>query len=360
MTLVTGEPRCVVAQGDWCGEGATWSADEGAIYWTDINRFLIHRHHLQDGATRSWVFDEPVVALSLTDDPDCMLVALGSKLIFWKPENDERRDQGFALEGFPEVRFNDGRSDPHGTFWIGSMGNNVGADGEVLARLPGAVHQQDDGRVDPVEGAVFGAVADLAAPDRAAPDGAPEVPHELLRVVAGVQDPVVGAEELVALVLRDLAEAVVHVGDDALHVRDGDDAGLVDRVLQVGELDVRLREARVGALELAVRGLELADRRFASVSVFVARHAPIHPVEARFVPRVARPGGHRDGYFKRTYSPKPTVSRPQAKYPSRQRRTRSRKAAAWVSPGLARRKRSTARVPMPSWWSISSTLLATT
>ncbi|MCB2011331.1 MAG: SMP-30/gluconolactonase/LRE family protein [Geminicoccaceae bacterium] len=130
MTLVTGEPRCLVAQGDWCGEGATWSADEGAIYWTDINRFLIHRHHLQDGATRSWVFDEPVVALSLTDDPDCMLVALGSKLIFWKPESDERRDQGFALEGFPEVRFNDGRSDPHGTFWIGSMGNNVGADGE--------------------------------------------------------------------------------------------------------------------------------------------------------------------------------------------------------------------------------------
>ncbi|MEZ5825661.1 MAG: SMP-30/gluconolactonase/LRE family protein [Geminicoccaceae bacterium] len=156
MTLVIGEPRCVVPQGDWCGEGATWSADEGAVYWTDINRFLVHRHHLRSGDTRSWFFDQPVVALSLTTDPDRMLVALGSKLICWWPKTDRRQDQGFVLDDFPKARLNDGRSDPNGTFWIGSMGNNVADDGEdqelvdglgrfFSVRRDGGVRQWRDG-----------------------------------------------------------------------------------------------------------------------------------------------------------------------------------------------------------------------
>src|SRR5690606_32260569 len=39
---------------------------------------------------------------------------------------------GFVLDGWPALRLNDGRPDPAGRFWIGSMRNNVGADGEVL------------------------------------------------------------------------------------------------------------------------------------------------------------------------------------------------------------------------------------
>ncbi len=37
-----GELRCVAPTGDVCGEGAVWAAAEGRLYWTDINRFLIH------------------------------------------------------------------------------------------------------------------------------------------------------------------------------------------------------------------------------------------------------------------------------------------------------------------------------
>jgi sugar lactone lactonase YvrE len=59
-----------------------------------------------------------------------MLVALGSRLILWRPETDERADHGFVLPGWPRVRLNDGRADPLGNFWVGSMKNNVEADGE--------------------------------------------------------------------------------------------------------------------------------------------------------------------------------------------------------------------------------------
>jgi len=130
-------PRCLVPAGDRCGEGAVWSAAENAVYWTDINRFLIHRYDLASQSLRSWFFEEPVVALALTTRPDRMLVALASGLINWWPATDQRQDFGFALPGWPRVRLNDGRADPEGNFWVGSMKNNVLPDGELGDAGPG-------------------------------------------------------------------------------------------------------------------------------------------------------------------------------------------------------------------------------
>jgi sugar lactone lactonase YvrE len=128
---MTEEIACVVPAGDVCGEGAVWCADEAAVYWTDINRFLVHRYDTAARAMQSWLFDEPVVALSLTTEPGRWLVALGSRLIWWWPGTDRREPHGFVLPGSPAVRLNDGRADPLGNFWVGSMRNNVLPDGEV-------------------------------------------------------------------------------------------------------------------------------------------------------------------------------------------------------------------------------------
>ncbi|SEP70839.1 gluconolactonase [Faunimonas pinastri] len=126
---VIGEPVCLAPVGDVCGEAALWCEAENALYWTDVNRFLIHRIKLADNSVQSWFFDEPVVSLALTDRDGTLLVAIGSRLLFWEPATDARRDHGFRLPGWPNVRLNDGRPDPLGNFWIGSMRNNVRADG---------------------------------------------------------------------------------------------------------------------------------------------------------------------------------------------------------------------------------------
>lgn len=128
---------CVAPVGDRCGEGAVWSAEEAALYWTDINRFLIHRYDEATCAVRTWLFDEPVVAISLTREDGRLLIALGSKLIWWWPETDRRQDHGFVLPGSPRVRLNDGRADPLGNFWVGSMKNNVLPDGQLGDVAPG-------------------------------------------------------------------------------------------------------------------------------------------------------------------------------------------------------------------------------
>src|SRR5260221_5962808 len=128
---MVGDVRCIAPVGDRCGEAATWSPREGRLYWCDVNRFLVHALDVRAHASTSWYFDEPVVALALTDKADKLLVALASRLILWNPATDAREDHGFRLEGYPRVRLNDGRAGPNGEFWIGSMANNVGFSGEA-------------------------------------------------------------------------------------------------------------------------------------------------------------------------------------------------------------------------------------
>lgn len=135
---MTGEAVCVAPTGDVCGEGAVWHAAHNAVYWTDINRFLIHRLTLADCSVRTWLFGEAVTALSLTDRDDVLVVILGSQVILWEPASDARHDPIFQLDGSPRVRLNDARCDPRGSLWLGSMRNNVNPDGSS-----GAVGGQD-------------------------------------------------------------------------------------------------------------------------------------------------------------------------------------------------------------------------
>jgi sugar lactone lactonase YvrE len=123
------EPVCIVPAGDRTGEGAVWHAVEQALYWADINRFLIHRLDPATGAVKSWFFAEPPTALALTDRSDTLLVALASKVILWQPANDARADFATPEKNWPHVRLNDGRPCPAGYFWVGSMQNNVAHDG---------------------------------------------------------------------------------------------------------------------------------------------------------------------------------------------------------------------------------------
>lgn len=147
---VSAPPVCIAPTGDRCGEGAVWHAAHSAVYWTDINRFLIHRLTLADQCVRTWFFEEPVTALTLTDRDDVLAVVLGSGVILWEPASDVRYKPIYRLPGWPSVRLNDGRADPRGSLWVGSMRNNVNPDGSSreAGGKDGILHRLDpDARV---------------------------------------------------------------------------------------------------------------------------------------------------------------------------------------------------------------------
>ncbi|MCB1486528.1 MAG: SMP-30/gluconolactonase/LRE family protein [Bauldia sp.] len=128
---ISGNPQIVAEVGDRVGEGIVWIAEESAAYWTDMTRFLVHRWSAGDHSVSTWEFEEPVVALARTDRPGILLAALGSRLILWRPSDGQRMDHGPEIPGWPRVRFNDGRPDPAGNFWVGSMWNNISPQGQV-------------------------------------------------------------------------------------------------------------------------------------------------------------------------------------------------------------------------------------
>jgi sugar lactone lactonase YvrE len=144
--IYTEKPVCVAPVGDRCGEGAVWHARENALYWTDINRFLIHRYSEIDGSVKSWFFDEPVTSLTLTNHDDTLAVVFASRAVLWQPTSNRVGRTLFQLSTGPKMRCNDARADSRGSLWIGTMRNNVGPDGEDID------HEWDDGvlyRIDP-------------------------------------------------------------------------------------------------------------------------------------------------------------------------------------------------------------------
>src|SRR5205807_3279692 len=85
-------PRLLDDSKNLVGESPLWHPEEGSLYWTDVNGFTIQRYVFNSEECTTWHFGEPVCALSLTTDPDQLLVALGSRLILWRPSTDERAD----------------------------------------------------------------------------------------------------------------------------------------------------------------------------------------------------------------------------------------------------------------------------
>jgi len=131
MPLKIEEPICIAATGDVCGEGVLWNQETQSVYWTDINRFLVHRFALKDATLKTWFFTEPVTCVMETSLTDTLALSLGSGIALWKPASDAPPSPLFALPGWPFVRCNDAAVDTGGALWVGSMRNNVEANGDA-------------------------------------------------------------------------------------------------------------------------------------------------------------------------------------------------------------------------------------
>jgi sugar lactone lactonase YvrE len=132
MTAIVNEFKCIAPSGDICGEGPVWHTLQRALYWTDINRFLVHRYTPDNQATHTWIFEEPVTSVNLTTDSERLLLVFGSCVGLWSPSTHPYVERIFRLSAAPEMRFNDARVDPRGALWAGTMRNNVGRGGEDL------------------------------------------------------------------------------------------------------------------------------------------------------------------------------------------------------------------------------------
>lgn len=107
------------------GEGPVWSDREQCLYFVDIVSRRVQAYWPATGAHRAWSFDTYVGSLAECKSGGLVL-ALGDRLVRFDPGKGEKAEK--ALEEIvvlerdrPLNRLNDGKVDPHGRFWVGSM-----------------------------------------------------------------------------------------------------------------------------------------------------------------------------------------------------------------------------------------------
>lgn len=113
------------------GEGPHWDADDGVLYWVDIVGKTAYALRPDDGGSRSWVFDQPVAAI-VPRQKGGLVVALADGLAFLDPDSGKTTPFVAPDGDHPGNRSNESRVDPMGRFWIGTMQNNIGPNGEDL------------------------------------------------------------------------------------------------------------------------------------------------------------------------------------------------------------------------------------
>lgn len=125
------------------GEGPLWHPTRGQLYWFDIHGSALHTS--ENGAHRSWAFDENVSAAGWSDDTH-LLVASETRLFRFDVETGASEDVCGLEADNPETRSNDGRADPWGGFWIGTMAKHEGTpDGTFYRYYKGELRPLYDG-----------------------------------------------------------------------------------------------------------------------------------------------------------------------------------------------------------------------
>lgn len=112
--------RCVQAANATVGEGPLWDAERGALWWLDIRQKRVLLFSPEHGQIGQWWMPSQVFSISLTNK-DQLLIALETGLYLFHPGTGALDRLGDLVHGPGTTRFNDGKVDPQGRLWIGTV-----------------------------------------------------------------------------------------------------------------------------------------------------------------------------------------------------------------------------------------------
>jgi sugar lactone lactonase YvrE len=121
---------------DLLGEGPVWDARTQALWWVDIRLPAVRRYDWRHQATKTYAMPEMVGSLAVRDD-GTLLLALKSALVYWNPETGLIDKVAAPEAGRPAQRFNDGKCDPRGRFFAGTMNDTAREPDGTLYRFDG-------------------------------------------------------------------------------------------------------------------------------------------------------------------------------------------------------------------------------
>lgn len=112
--------RLAVASAARLGESPVWHPREKVLYYVDIPGHRLQRFDPLSGELRHWQFDTDVASLAPRID-GTLLLAMRDGLWTFDPATGERERVTKPPYDPSNERFNDGKCDPQGRFWVGTI-----------------------------------------------------------------------------------------------------------------------------------------------------------------------------------------------------------------------------------------------
>jgi L-arabinonolactonase len=105
---------------DSLGEGPVWSVDDHALFWVDILKPALQCWYPETGHFHSWEMPSDIGSFAVRESGG-FIVALRTGLAIFEPEDGELGPICDPEADKPFTRFNDGKCDRQGRFWVGTM-----------------------------------------------------------------------------------------------------------------------------------------------------------------------------------------------------------------------------------------------
>lgn len=102
------------------GEGPMWDARDQTLWWVDIGNYALHRFDPATGSDDIIPFDQPVTAVAPRESGG-LIAAVRDGFAAIDPRRGSLRMIAEIDPEDSQTRMNDGRCDPSGRFWAGSM-----------------------------------------------------------------------------------------------------------------------------------------------------------------------------------------------------------------------------------------------
>jgi sugar lactone lactonase YvrE len=117
---VPSSPHIAAASANLLGEGPLWCAREQALWWIDARGPSLWRWDSESGGVQSWRLPKLPATLALLEDGDLLIVFRSRFAVLL------RSDEALRWLDTPRIpsadeRFNDGKVDRRGRFWVGTI-----------------------------------------------------------------------------------------------------------------------------------------------------------------------------------------------------------------------------------------------
>ncbi|MCF8232014.1 MAG: SMP-30/gluconolactonase/LRE family protein [Bacteroidales bacterium] len=118
------------------GEGAIWNHKTETLLWVDIEEGILNEFDPETAENRSFDMNQRIGTV-VPVDKGGVLVALEDGVYAFDLMEEKLEKVAHPEEGTENIRYNDGKCDPAGCFWIGSMGLDQKEGRAALYRIDG-------------------------------------------------------------------------------------------------------------------------------------------------------------------------------------------------------------------------------